>query len=547
MGNGCVLHTSGVHLAPGGKVKDQHPPDGPAQTLRYDDETMSSAARPFGSTRPTRTSRIITTLTVVLIVLFGVLTAPGVASAHTDFDGSSPSDQETVAGPLAEITVRFTNPARESGEGFRLLDPAGTVVAPTAVDATDGTRFVLQFDPPLTDGTYGFRWEVQAGDAHPIDGSFRFTVTGAASPAIDTSVPDQAAVAATGTGVVDAVDEVVPAVELESFLGADGVGDDATPVGRAGRALTFLGTIFGLGALAALTWVIRGRRDELRSVLSWVRLAGLVIGVGGVVELAALQSSSSVAVTELLETKAGVAALLKIVGGLVVWFGIHDRAGQLIAPQRSLSAAVALDLASHDVAGSVPTHVESSGTMHRWAPTRSAAFGMAGYAVVLVSLWFDGHTVSRGPWAIHSLVNLVHVGAAAVWGGGVFAMATVVWMRRRRSEEAGLAEMVIRFSGIAAASLVAVIVAGLTMTFMIVDGPGDLFSTAWGRLLIAKTLVVAIGAGIGGYNHFRLKPALESSPNDPSLALHLRRSLTIESAVFGAIVVITAFLVAAAT
>ena len=83
---------------------------------------------------------------------------------------------------------------------------------------------------------------------------------------------------------------------------------------------------------------------------------------------------------------------------------------------------------------------------HRWSPSSAAAVGLVGYALVLVSFWFDGHTVSKGPWAIHSLVNLVHLGAAAVWGGGVFAMTTVAWMRRRRSERVGLAAMVVRFS-----------------------------------------------------------------------------------------------------
>jgi copper transport protein len=166
---------------------------------------------------------------------------------------------------------------------------------------------------------------------------------------------------------------------------------------------------------------------------------------------------------------------------------------------------------------------------------------------VLVSFWFDGHTVARGPWALHSVVNLVHLGAAAVWGGGVFAMTTIAWMRRRRSERVGMAAMVVRFSSIATVSLVAVIVAGLVMTWMILDTQGDLFGTRWGRILVAKTAVVAVAAGLGGYNHFRLRPALEQRPDDPVLAKELRITLSIESAVFVAVVVLTAILVASAT
>mgnify|MGYP002064887891 CR=1 FL=1 len=39
--------------------------------------------------------------------------------------------------------------------------------------------FRLAFDTPLTGGTVGVRWKVRAGDAHPIEGSFSFTVTAA--------------------------------------------------------------------------------------------------------------------------------------------------------------------------------------------------------------------------------------------------------------------------------------------------------------------------------------------------------------------------------
>jgi copper transport protein len=269
-----------------------------------------------------------------------------------------------------------------------------------------------------------------------------------------------------------------------------------------------------------------------------------VIATGGLIELAALQTAQSVVISQLVDTKAGLAALLKIFGGVVVWFGFHERAGRVIAPAHSLSAAVAAELAPP---GRLVPRIEKTTDEYRWTPSTSATLGLVGYALVMASFWFDGHTVSKGPWAIHSLINLVHLGAAAVWGGGVFAMTTVAWRRRRSSEHAGLAAMVIRFSTLATLSLIAVIVAGLTMTVLILDTPGDLVATSWGRILIAKTLAVGVAAAMGGYNHFKLRPALERSPDDPALAKELQTSLTIESIVFGVVVVLTAWLVASAT
>ena len=492
-----------------------------------------------------------------VIAVLGAIGTGSFASAHTDFVSSMPTDGAVVEGPLTEVVVNFTNPASPSGAGFELLEPSGTLRAPSSLDETDGTSFVMTFDPPLTAGTYGVRWKVQAGDAHPIDGAFQFEIVGAATG----NVAAPPATVTTDTSMV--MDDMTTAemdmdgaehstmtdATLDDFLDTGSTSDDSTNAGRIGRSLSILGTIFGVGGLAALIWTVRGRRDELSTQIAWIRLAGLVVFTGGFIEFALLGSIDPAAsVADLLTTKPGTATALKMAGGLAALIGFHGGAGRIVAPTRSLSAATAIDLPRGRQAKNSPTLSEEPGDDgFRWSPTSSAALGLAGYALVLISFWFDGHTVSRGPWAIHSIVNFVHLGAAAVWGGGVFTMATMALMRRRRSEHVGLAAMVVRFSSVATASLVAVIIAGLVMTWMILDTPGDVFATPWGRILIAKTLVVAVAAGLGGYNHFRLRPALEQRPNDPALARHLRVSLGIESVAFVAIVALTSVLVASAT
>jgi copper transport protein len=493
-------------------------------------------------------------IAIVIAALVSIGTGH-VASAHTDFDSSNPTDGAAVDGPLSEVVVNFTNPARPAGDGFQLLDPTGAVRSPSSIDETDGTSFVLTFDPALEAGTYGLRWSVRAGDAHPIEGSFRFDVTGpspSAAPAASGSEPAASSPAtthATGMDMTGADHVAMSDDALDAFLDVDSADNGSLAVGRAGRTMSMLAMIFGVGVLAALVWTLRGDRDELVTQLTWVRLAGFVVFTGGFVELAALtETDPAASLGTMLVTRPGTATALKMMGGLAILFGFHQRAGRIIAPSHSLSAAVATDLAPPTDARSLPSARQvDRAAEHRWTPTRTAAAGLVGYALVLVSFWFDGHTVSKGPWAIHSLVSLVHLGAAAVWGGGVFAMTTTAWMRRRRSERLGLAAMVVRFSSIATVALTAVIVAGVVMAWIVLDTPGDLFATPWGRILVAKTAVVAVAGGLGGYNHFRLRPALEQRPDDPQLAKELRISLSIESAVFVTIVVLTAILVASAT
>ncbi|MEX2253282.1 MAG: CopD family protein [Thermoleophilaceae bacterium] len=486
-----------------------------------------------------RLAEIVVGLTVIVIML---LVAPGTTSAHTDFDSSEPADGTVVDGPIDQVTITFTQPAEPVGDGFELLDGSGEVRAPTSIDPTDGTRFVLGFDPPLVEGEHAVRWNVRAGDAHPIDGAFQFTVEGvpsapdptsppptdppAGSTAPDSAAPDSAA-DADETDDTAAIDD--SAAALDEFLASPSSDRPGDTVGRFGRGLTFMGTIFAMGAAAALFWVVRGERRELGDIVAWIRLAGLAIGVGGVVELAALHSTLAGDLDAVLDSRAGVAAVLKMAAGIAVWVGFRNASARVVAPPQTLSAAVATPPAE------------------RWTPTTWTGVGLAGFALALTSFWFDGHTATDGPWPLHSAANLAHVLAAAVWGGGLLTMTLVAWRRHRRSAHTGSAEMVIRFSTPASASLAAVAAAGVVMTIMIADQPGDLVSTSWGRLLLLKTGVVAVAAGLGGYNHLRLRPALTRSPDDPDLASRLRRTLTAESVTFAAILVITAWLVAAAT
>lgn len=490
-----------------------------------------------------RRAHVLVALTAILLA---VLVPGQMVFAHTDFDSSSPADGEVVTGPLTEVVVNVTNPAQPAGFGFELLDPAGAIRTPASIDETDGTSFVLTFDPPLGAGVYGLRWSVRAGDAHPIEGSFQFEVTvtpttAAASDAPATTVVPVAA-ETPSAGSADGEN-----VSLDDFLSAASTGDSPA-AGRVGRMVSMLGAIFGVGVLAALIWTIRGNRDELMSHLTWVRLAGLVVFAGGLIEFAALtETGPSASFGTLLSTKAGLATALKMAGGVAVLIGFRPQAGRTAAPARSVSAASVADPSFAPAIDESRTDSPAAPDEHRWSPTPAVGLGLLGYALVVASFWFDGHTVSRGPWAIHSLVNLVHLVAAAVWVGGVFAMTLTAWMRRRRPEGLGLAAMVVRFSSIATVTLVAVILAGSAMAWMVLDTPGDVFRTDWGRVLLAKTACVAVAAALGAFNHFRLRPALRERPDDPKLAAELRVSLSVESVVLVAVIVLTAILVASAT
>lgn len=191
--------------------------------------------------------------------------------------------------------------------------------------------------------------------------------------------------------------------------------------------------------------------------------------------------------------------------------------------------------------------VTESPVIRRWVPDRSSSAAYGGIAVAVVSFWFDGHTVSKGIRPLHAVVNSVHVVAGSVWLGGVVAMAVVLWSRHRSGVAPRALEMVVRFSGIATIALGAVIAAGGIMAFLVLDSVGELFSTQWGQVLLLKSAAAGLVMLGGAYNHFRLLPALEAGPDDPTLITHLRSAVTSEAIMLGFVIVVTASLVAAAS
>ena len=96
----------------------------------------------------------------------------------------------------------------------------------------------------------------------------------------------------------------------------------------------------------------------------------------------------------------------------------------------------------------------------------------------------------------------------------------------------------------AATALVLAGVAGTVMAILVLDRFDDLWSTQWGRLLLAKIVLVAVAAAIGGHNRWVLIPAVERHGED-IVHLRLRRAAIIEAIALMTVAVITAFLVAA--
>lgn len=468
---------------------------------------------------------------------------PGSVAAHTEFESSQPSHGDIVHQPISQISLTFTQPIEPVSDGMVVYDERGVEHEPVAVDSVDGQTWVVRYEAPLPNGRFEVYWRVTAADGHILEGAFAFTVAvqepepAVSTPPVTSPTATSNSIAAsppdtTTPGAALGVD-ATPPVPSPTAAPAETASEDPGPsssfsfgprrssaatgsqrIAEATRVLIFLATLGIVGGLAFMALIVRDEPLDSHRARRWVGASGIVLAASAVV--ASLNRAvvierdwsafwSPGAIGDAVSTHFGVAAGLRLLGGLVL--------------------AVALCRAQ-------PSPLSR--------PTGATA--LMGGALVIVSFAFDGHTVTEGPRWLHAVASVTHVSAAAVWSGGVVLLADLLWRRHRRG--ADVIRPLMRFSRMAATSLVLAGAAGTVMAILVLNRFADLWSTSWGRLLLAKIALVAVAAAIGGHNRWVLIPAVEGN-TQTTVHQRLRRAAVLEAIALLGVAVITAFLVAA--
>lgn len=277
-----------------------------------------------------------------------------------------------------------------------------------------------------------------------------------------------------------------------------------------GLALAVPGLAVAAGVLVFLACVHRGPRSEVLVLARVALWAGVLALLGTLVEVAALARLYDDGWAGVLTDRAP-AALLRLVGTGLVVVGLFE----------------------------VPELRPVTNGSVRWSAAGPGVFAAVGAAVGLASFQFDGYTVTRGPRVLHAAASFVHVAAASVWAGGIVALLVVVAVRRRAAagNTGDVRALTHTLGRIALAALVAVAAAGTVLAVLIVDRPGQLVDTPWGRRLAAKLVLVMAAVGAGAYHHVRTRSGVDGS------SVRLDRALTIEAAALLGVLVVTALLV----
>ena len=304
-----------------------------------------------------------------------------------------------------------------------------------------------------------------------------------------------------------------PTVPIDDFLAGSGPsGGERWEAIGAGLGLG--GVVLAIGLVTLLAIVHHGPRREIRTLLTVTAGAGALMLVGGVIEVSGTARVLEVGWLDALRDGSASGAMMRLLGGILVLLGLSDHA----APSD---------------AGPV-----TDDEPHRWSVGATSAFGVVGVVLGALSFAFDGHTTAEGPRAVHAAVNVVHVVAGGVWVGGTVGLAIVATLRRSRGGAIGV--LLGPFARLATIALGTVVVAGVGLAVIILDGPGDLTGTDWGRRLLVKVAAVGVAALLGAYHH--LVAVSRSTVGDASVDRVARRTLPLEAGVLAAVVVLTALL-----
>ena len=192
-------------------------------------------------------------------------------------------------------------------------------------------------------------------------------------------------------------------------------------------------------------------------------------------------------------------------GGVATRFGLTVQIASAIAATGAAAAAIAV------------------------ADRSAAPFGIVLAVLLLPVPSVAGHALDpRRSW-LEVPVDMLHVTAAAVWVGGLFALVVIVPGEGVPPEIVDRAAR--RFSTIAIAAVVAVGLTGAVRALAELSSASQLWTTSYGRAILAKTAIFAVLLGLGAVSRATVREGAGRLRNVVRLELLLAVALVVAVAI----------------
>jgi len=409
--------------------------------------------------------------------------------AHALLVRSSPAAGAELTIPPATVELWFSEPLEAAFSDAYLVDAAGNELGRGAstIDAADPHHLTLTLAPTTTvpPGIYTVLYHtLSQADGHEWLGSFPLTVLN----------PDGSR----------------PTGDPTTAATSDGTqqGDLPAPLKAASRWFSLMGAMLLTGVIAFQQLVV-GRQsatteapataDLLTGLDRMARLL-LVVGIGAVFIGGWLQVLGQMTLLTAPEPVEG--SRVGAVSGAALNLYFQTRAGRFLVARQLLAAGL---LFLTIVAAGLP---EKGRGLVRWAMLLLSVGLLATFA-----LGSHAAAVAGSGWAI--LGDFVHLTAAALWLGGLIALAALLWqwIRQPAVELLLLRRIVRRFSLLATLAVFVLVVTGLFSTLVQLPTLADLWRTTYGQLLLLKVLLVLAALGLAWFNHrFVRSPSSKMMP-----------------------------------
>jgi copper transport protein len=472
--------------------------------------------------RPGRRVAQVATLVCTLFALLAGLLPAG-ASAHAELESTTPERGAVLRAAPERVVFRFSEPVEGSFGAVRVFDAAGERVDEGDAYHPDdrSSEIAVDLRGGLPDGSYTATYRVVSADSHVISSGIVFSIGRAG---------------AAGRTVGELLAGSDAGADVDALLGvARGVqfGAIAVAVG----ALLFLVLVWR----PALPRALRGASERAAAAtpfLRRLRLVVLVAAVAGALSallgiamqgaeaagLPALDGFRPSIFRETLETRFGTVWI----AGVTAWLLLGGLALATVRPAR-----------------------EARGD----APAVPPAFWLlalpAAWLVLLPGL--GGHAAAQAPVALLLPANVVHVAAMALWVGGLVALLLALPAATRALSAPPdrtrlLAAVLARFSPLALGAVIAIVATGVVQSLKLLDLPGDLFDSGFGRAVLVKVALLLGLVGLGAWQRQRSLPrlrALADGGEAPGGAgVRLRRALRTEVVLLVGVLAATAALAA---
>jgi copper transport protein len=480
-------------------------------------------------------------------LLVGLLLTAAPAAAHSFLRDAKPEVGATVERGPKRIALWFNETVEAEFADVTVTTRKGQTIRtgrPRPL-AGAGDALAVRLPRRLEPGRYLVRWRVVSADSHIQSGEFRFRVLRPSEPRADDEPASPGHAGAQDSSGSAGRDAAAPMADA----GAAHVARLVT-ITR-GVATTGLLLVVGLIVFWLLAWrgpgpaLARPAAVERDFVRRWQRMASVALWltVGATVAGVVVQGAAAAGVPVGQALSAAV-----IEGVLATTFG-KAAVGRLVL----LELLAVLAVLWRDLPLFVPVRpvrAVGAAALERGVSAPRLLLLAAVVIPLMLTMSMVSHAAAATPVGLHLAADALHFAAAGAWIGGLVVLAAVAFPATRNlgAEERVriLAPPVVRFSRVAAVSVVIVVVTGTFRGIATAGGWDGLTQTGYGTALLVKLGVFAALMAFGAVNHLwavrRIRSAAATGSSTPAMRA-LRHSVRVESLLAAAIVVVTAILV----